>query len=618
MIFSTGEGGGQDDSGSSRLIFISVFILLSFLALIVRLFVLQVESGALYLEKSQRVIRKVVTFSAPRGEMYERFFKNRENSRSIVSNSTNLVLVAIPSDFNKNELIEKTRLLEKALRRPHNSLIEKIPLEKINLNEEIILIDNLTSWEMTILADYHFVFKNFIIKQNTSRWYNFANGAAHVTGYIGLPSPKDVQAGFKSNQWTGKNGLEKYYDNILKGEDGEIVQIKTATGDLEEQKVFKNFIPGNNLVLTLDMELQNLAWASLGEKQGAIVIIKPATGEILAMVSKPDYNPNILISSNTALRNEHLDYIKNQYAEINRSITTKYAPASTFKPLVALAAMEEKQVTENESNFCPGFFTIKSSYQNLPDSTFHCWSSHGHNDLKGALATSCSVYFYKLGQKIGAQPIIRYAKYFMLDQVTGIDLPGEISGFIPTPEWKEKQFRQRWFDGDTVNLSIGQGFIETTLMEMVNFYSAIATGGVVYKPHLVKQVLYAENDEVKENIKRDVLYELPISSTTLQAIQAGLRQVVITGTASGLFNREYLMPIAGKTGTVQTRSERFKNTTQHAWFIGYGPYQGNIDKSIVVGVIVEYGVTGSSGAAPVAFEIFNAWTKRLQTGYKLN
>ena len=618
MFFASSDNSSENESGNTRLLFITGFIILSLAILVIRLFVLQIKSGDKYLEKSQRVIRKVVTFSAPRGEMFERYFKDRENTKSIVSNSTNLVLVAIPADFSKNELNEKTALLEKALNRTPGTLISKIPIEKLHSNEEVILIDKLTPQDMTILADYHFIFMNFIIKQNTTRWYNYGNMVSHVTGYIGLPSPEDIKAGFKSNQWVGKNGLEKQYDDILKGEDGEIVQIKTATGDMEEQRVFKNFVPGNNLVLTIDMELQNLAWASLGDKQGAIVVIKPGSGEILAMVSKPDFDPNILISNNNEQRNQHLEMIKTQLAEINRSITTKYSPASTFKPLVALAAMEEKQITENESYFCPGYLTIKSSYHNLPDSTFHCWTSHGGNNLITAIANSCSVYFYKLGQKVGAQPIIRYAKYFMLDQPTGIDLPGEIAGFIPTPEWKEKQFRQRWFDGDTVNLSIGQGFIETTLMGMINFFSAIATGGVVYKPHLVKEVLYAENDEIKEKIKRSVLYELPISSTTLKTVQTGIRQVVVSGTASGLFNRDYLMPIAGKTGTVQTRSERFKNKTQHAWFIGYGPYQGDIDKSIVVGVFVEHGVTGSAGAAPVAHDIFNAWTKRLQTGNKLD
>jgi len=618
MFFSTGESGGQQEAGNFRVFFLIALVAFSFFALLARLYYLQVASGEKYLVKSQRVIRKVVTFSAPRGEMFERFFKNREESKSIVSNSTHLVLVAIPSDFDNNELIEKTKLLEKALGRPEDSLVAKIPQDKLNSNEEIILIDNLTPRDMTIISDYYLSFMNFIIKQNTIRWYNFANKTSHITGYIGLPSPADIRAGVKSNQWVGKNGLEKQYDDILKGEDGEIVQIKTATGDMEEQKVFKNFTPGNNLVLTIDMDLQNIATAAMEGRQGSVVVIKPSSGEILAMVSKPDYNPNILISNDNELRSKHLAYMNSEYAEINRAITTKYPPASTFKPLVAIAAMEEKQVLRHETYFCPGKFVIKSSYQNLPDSTYHCWAAHGEMDMISALANSCSVYFYKLSQKTGAAPIIRYAKYFMLDKATNIDLPGEITGFIPSPEWKEKQYRQRWFDGDTVNLSIGQGFIETTLMEMANFYSAIATGGIVYQPHLVKEILYAENDEVKEKIDKKVLYELPISGTALKTIQTGLRQVAVSGTASNLMNRPYLMPVAGKTGTVQTRSERFKNKTQHAWFIGYGPFQGDLDKTIVVGVIVEYGVAGAVGAGPIARDIFHAWTLRLQSGNKLD
>lgn len=616
-MVASSQDGSSPESSNKPFLFGIVIVLLSFFALSFRLFQLQVEDGIKYREKSQRVIRKVVAFAAPRGEFFERYFKDRENARTIVSNSTNLVLVAIPTDFEEGELVKKTALLEKAINRPTGSLLARIPKEKMHSNEEIILVDDLTPADMTILADYHLIFMNFIVKQNTQRRYDYGNIASHVTGYIGLPSREDIKEGVKSNQWVGKNGLEKQYDSVLRGEDGEIVQIRTAMGDMDEQKVFKNFVPGNNLVLTLDMDLQSLAWASLGDKKGAIVVIKPSSGEILAMVSKPDYNPNILIS-NSDFRTQHLEYIKTEFAEINRSISTKYSPASTFKPLVALAAMEEKPVLIHETFFCPGSFTIKSSYQNLPDSTFHCWAAHGEMNIVTALANSCSVFFYKLGQKIGPQPIIRYTRYFMLDKLSGVDLPGEIAGFIPTPEWKEKHFKQRWFDGDTVNLSIGQGYIETTLLGMVDFFSAIASGGIVYKPHLVKEVRYAENDELKEKIKPQVLYELPISGPTLNTIRAGLRQVVVSGTASAVFNKPYLMPIAGKTGTAQTMSVRFDIKSQNAWFIGYGPFQGDLDKNIVVGVIVEKGISGASGAAPVAEAIFNAWTKRLQSGERLD
>ncbi len=602
-----------------RLIFLTFFILCGLLILLIKLFMIQVVRGSENYEKSQRVIRRVVTFSAPRGEMFDRHFQSREKSTPVVSNTTHLSLVAIPGHFKTGELEREVELLEKALGKPAGSLTSVFETQNWEKKDEITIIDKVYEWELTLLADFYIPFSRFIIKQNTQRNYLYGNKLSHVTGYIGSPTTQDIQEGVGSKQWVGKNGLEKYYDSMLRGEDGEIVQLKTATGSSNEQEVFKNFIPGNNLVLTIDIEMQETAWKSLGDKRGAVVVLKPATGEVLAMVSKPDYNPNILVSGELETRSEHLKYMQENFAELNRAISAKYPPASTYKPLVALTAMEEKQIPKSETYYCPGKFVMKSSYANLADSTFHCWAAHGKNDMIGALAESCSVYFYELGQKVGVEPMIRYSRYFHFDQTTGVDLPGEISGFLPSPEWKEKQFRQRWFDGDTVNLSIGQGFIETTLMEMVNFYAAIVTGGVVYKPHLIKEIRYAENDEIKEVVEPEILYELPISPGSLEVLRTGLRQVVKNGTAKNVLDRKYLVSIAGKTGTVQTRSfERFAHKTQHAWFVGYAPYRGNIENVIVVGVFVEQGIGGAIGAAPVAHDMYQLWSRRLAQGEMIN
>lgn len=602
-----------------RLIIYLFFIGFTFFALLVKLSLIQIVHGEENLEKSQRVIRRVVSFSAPRGEMFDRHFKSREDSTAIVSNTTHLSLVAIPSHFKEGELLRQVALLEKALGKAEGSLSGPLESQNWEKKEEVTIIEKVYEWQLTLLADFYIPFSRFIIKQNTQRNYVYGNKLSHVTGYIGSPTRSDLLEGVGSKQWVGKNGLEKYYDSSLRGEDGEIVQIKTATGSESEHEIFKKFIPGNNLVLTIDVEMQEAAWRSLGDKRGAVVVLKPATGEVLAMVSKPDYNPNTLVSGGSEERNAHLQYMNENFAELNRAISAKYPPASTYKPLVALTAMEEKQISKNETYYCPGKFVMKSSYAHLADSTFHCWGVHGHDDMIEALAESCSVYFYELGQKVGIEPMIRYSRYFHFDQPTGIDLPGEISGFLPSPEWKEKQFRQRWFDGDTVNLSIGQGFIETTLMEMVNFYAAIVTGGVVYKPHMIKEIRYAENDEVKEQIEPEILYELPISAGSLDVLRTGLRAVVKEGTAANVLNKPYLTQIAGKTGTVQTRSfERFAHKTQHAWFVGYAPYRGDINNVIVVGVFVEQGIGGAIGAAPVAHDMYEVWTRRLKRGEKLN
>ncbi|MDH5719479.1 MAG: penicillin-binding protein 2 [Spirochaetia bacterium] len=600
-----------------RLIAFIVFIIVAFFTLAFRTFQLQVVSGEKYYEQSQRVIRKVVALTAPRGEIYDRNYKGIENRIPIVSNNIKRSLVAIPSHFNSGELITRVGQLERLLKKNEGDLKNKITAQKIRLNEEIILIDDLDETSHTLIADYYITFSKFIIKQSSSRFYNLDQYASHITGYIGPPSRKDMDSGIKSYQLVGKNGIEAQYDAVLRGEDGEIIQIKTARGEIEEQKVFQEAVAGNNLVLTIDAELQKLASESLEGKSGAVIALLPASGEILAMASMPTYNPNIMISADSEERNLHLQEMKKERAEINRAISTKYPPASTFKPLVAFAALEENRLNENRGYFCKGKFTLKSSYEGLPDSTFHCWGYHSHVNLIGALAQSCSTYFYQLGYDIGAEPIIKYSRYFRLNEMTGIDIPGEITGFIPSPLWKEKTFNQRWFDGDTVNLSIGQGFIETTLLGMMNFYSALVTKGVVYKPRLVKEIRFAENDELKQSIDKEILFELPFSNKSLSSIQKGLREAVASGTASRVLNSRGLMPIAGKTGTVQTRSkERFANESQHAWFVGYGPYMGDLQNILLVGVFVERGVAGAVGAAPIAKEIFYEWSRRVYSQEK--
>ncbi|RME90985.1 MAG: penicillin-binding protein 2 [Candidatus Hydrogenedentota bacterium] len=586
---------------------------LTMLLLVARLFTIQVLNGEKYYELSQRVIRKVVTLPAPRGEMFDRYYESRTTATRIVSNQATLNLVVVPSHFKKGELFRLTKLLERKLDLPEGELTAKLTPSKIRKNEEIVLIDGLTERQQTILADYYLTFSRFIIRQSTSRFYNFGEAMAHITGYIGPPSKKDIEAGLKSYQKVGKNGLELYYDRILRGEDGEIVQLKTARGNVEEQKVFKNFIPGNNLILTIDSDLQKLAYEHLKERKGAVIAIAPATGEVYVLASSPSYDPNILVSGDAEQRKEHLLKIASEQAELNRAISAKYPPASTFKPLVALAALEEKRASKNTRYFCSGKFVLKSTYKGLPDAEFYCWRKHGWNNLVTAIQNSCSAYFYQLGYHIGSEPIIKYARYFMLNRLSGIDLPGEIAGFIPSPLWKEKKFNQRWFDGDTVNLSIGQGFIQTTLIGMVDFYAALATGGIVYKPHLVKEIRYADNDKIKEKIEPTPLYELPISNSTLKVIKEGLLLVTQKGTARGSFGYKGMPLVMGKTGTVQTRSDdRFANATQHAWFIGIGPLDKPIKKQLVIGVFVERGIGGAVSAAPIAAKLFVLWEKKLK------
>jgi penicillin-binding protein 2 len=597
----------------SRLIALSVFISLVFVVLLVRLAYLQLAKGEEFFEKSQRVIRKVVSQEAPRGEFFDRNYISRENSQPLVANTTSLTLAAIPTHFKENELEFLTEKLEELLNLSTDELSVKIKTNRQQRNEELILIEELSENQLSIIGDYYLTFSKFIIRQKSKRLYNLGQAAAHITGYIGPPTRNDIKKGIRSYQQVGKNGLEMEYDLDLRGEDGEIVQIKSASGSIEEQKIFKRFIPGNNLVLTIDEEIQLAAYQAFAGKTGGLVAIRPNSGEIIALVSNPAFDPNILVSNDRDLRKVHLGEVNQQKAELNRVISAKYPPASTFKPLVALAALEEKRIRPSQKYNCNGKFVLKSTYKGFPDTVFHDWRRFGYLNLVEAIKNSCSVYFYELGYKIGSEPIIRYSRYFMLNKISRIDLPAEISGFVPSPEWKEQKMNLKWFDGDTVNLSIGQGFIETTLLGMVNFYSALAMNGVVYRPHLVKEIRFAENDQQRQAIEPQILYEIPISRSTLKYIRSGLKAVTESGTARSVFRARKLPPFAGKTGTVQTRSQdRFANKTQHAWFIGYGPTNEPPDKQLVIGVFVELGVAGSVGAAPAARDIYKLWVNKIE------
>ncbi len=589
-----------------RLFFFLFIVTAYFSLLVVRLVDIQIFSGDRFYEKSQRVIRRVLPIKAPRGEVYDRHYKQSNPKENlIISSHTTINLVAVPSHFKKDDLIVKLGRLETLLRLPSDSLKEKVRSASKAREKKVVLIEGLTERQHTIFADYYIEFANFIVEQSVQRKYNLGHIASHITGYIGAPSKKDIRTrGIKQYQRVGKNGVESYYDLDLRGEDGEMVQIKNAPGKIEEQKVLTNFKPGNNLILTIDNKMQSLASKIMGEKIGAIIAIRPSTGEILALVSKPDYDPNILISTNKEKkRSAHIKYMIKNKAELNRAISTKSPPASTFKPLVALAGLEEDRVSPSKVFHCSGKYILKSSYRGLADTTFFCWGTHGRNKLVSAIAHSCSSYFYQLGYHIGSEPILKYARYFKLDKPSGIDLPHEIFGFIPSPLWKEKTYRQRWFDGDTVNLSIGQGFIETTLISLSLVYSGLVMNGVIYRPHILKETRYVENDTIKQTIQPEIINELPLNRKNLQIIKEGLRGVTMYGTARGPFEKMY---VAGKTGTVQVRSDQRIDSNQHAWFIGYGPYNQTPENTIVVGVFIEKG-GGGIVSAIIAQKLFRYW-----------
>jgi penicillin-binding protein 2 len=578
---------------------------LIFFILVVQLINLQLVRGKEYQVKSRMNMENYIPIPAPRGEMYDRNFRKGSRNVVIVSNRPSFNITTIPANFRKNgDLPETLNLLARFTDFSPQGVIEDI--RKGNPWERIIIQEDVDFDSIIKVATHEDKFPNIEWEDATVRVYNFKDMFAHVIGYIGSISKEEYRElkkfGYKHYQKIGKAGLENEYDTILRGVDGFVRRIVDVRNRTEGEEIGLHPVAGSNLILTLDYEIQKVAHEAMGERSGAVIVIKPSTGEIISLLSKPDFDPNLIISKNNSEIVEQLNS-DSQRPFLNRAIQSRYPPASTFKLNTAIAALEEERWRPEYTLFCSGKYILKGYI----DKEFYDYAAHGSLNLEWAIAKSCSVYFYQLGYKIGPTIILKYARYFGLGDKMGIDLPGEISGFVPSKKWKLKTFGQSWYDGDTVNLSIGQGFITVTPIGLACFLCGIVNNGVIYKPHLVKEIRSRDNKLIRK-VKPEKIKEIPLSPLTLETVKNGMRLSVKGGTSGRLC---YLkVPIAGKTGTAQTRSSRMDKYTQHAWFIGYAPHEGPIEDTIAVAVLVEYGVAGAATAVPVAERIFSQLLKR--------
>ncbi len=484
-----------------------------------------------------------------------------------------------------------------------NDIKNRSPWERVTIKEDVDF-DTIVS-----IASHNDRFPFIDWEDASVRVYNHSNMFAHVVGYIGQISREEFanlrDRGYRQYQRVGKSGIESQYDQTLRGQDGYVRRIVDARNRTEGEEVGEDPVAGNNLVLTIDYGIQQAAYEAMENYMGTAIVMKAATGEVLAMVSRPDFDPNQIISRNNF---EIIQMLANDPKKpfLNRAIQSRFPPASTFKIITAIAALEEERWNPATSIHCSGSFTLRG----FVDTVFYDYRAHGSLNLYWGIARSCSVYFYQLGLRIGPTVIFNYATHFGLDQRTGIDIPGEITGFIPSKRWKLRVFGQNWYDGDTVNLSIGQGFISVTPIEMVNVVAGIVNNGVIYRPVLVREVRSPDNRNVVQRFTPAIQREIPISPSTLSIIREGMRLAVTSGTCSQLGRLP--VPIAGKSGTAQTRSNRHEEQSQHGWFIGYAPYDGPPENAVIVVVFVEFGRGGAAGAVPVANRIF---AKMVQLGY---
>ncbi|MEQ8170288.1 MAG: penicillin-binding protein 2 [Candidatus Eremiobacterota bacterium] len=591
-----------------------IIILLIFTGLSVRLFQLQIIKGNELLKKAEKnIVRRTYT-KAQRGLIYDR------NGQIMSNNKPSFLLTINPTELVNEEKTFST--LEKILAISKKDIKEKIEFSPYPLFTPVEIKHDLTLQTVAELSEILSSLPGVYIETEPIRNYPGSNLASHVIGYVGLPTDEELEDVKEQNYqpWEiiGKDGIELYYNSTLRGKQG-IKEIEVnAEGNIV--KVLGETIPisGNNIYLTIDkdlqraaeeeleMMLQRLSFAKGKTKAGTVTVISVKTGDILAMTSKPDYNPN-LFSTGISEKN-YKQLIENPWKPLfNRTISGLYPPASTFKIITSAAALQEKIVGEWTPFYCAGYIKVE-------DKIFNCdlRTGHGKIDFTNAIAESCDVVFYELGMKLGLKKIEEYAKEFNLGIATGVELPGENPGLLPTEKWKEKTIGEKWYIGDTVNMSIGQGYLLVTPLQMAVVTAILAGNGDYNPPHLVKKIASEQGDIIYE-YKAKNHRKMNVSEYNLNVIKNGMRMAVTSGTSTA--GNIKGIEISGKTGTAENFPTPENPTGEnHVWFVAFAPSD---DPEIAISVFLEQagGYAGKS-AVPLGTEVikdyFDIKKKRME------
>ncbi|MFN7064826.1 MAG: penicillin-binding protein 2 [Aquificaceae bacterium] len=570
-----------------RFIFLVIVGLLSYLIVLARLFYLQVIKGKNYAELSKKnYVRRRVLYPQ-RGEILDR--RGERLAYDVPKYMLLLDHQRLRDEGNLKEVLENLRSLF-GLQLDYDSLRKRRAIEPV------LLMELKTQEEIDKFHNYSHKLPGVFINILPTRNYTYGEVCAHVAGYVGYPMEKHFKT-YKDKVGTqslvGMYGLEKAFDSELLGNVGAEEVMVNAMGRVIGSMGNKEPEKGNSIVVSIDSRIQKIAYEVFkesGHKAGAVLILDTRTGEVLALLSYPSFEPN------------RISELWSQYTEdklrplFNRAIHGRYPPASVIKPAFGLALLQ-KGVSHKEGIICRGSFELGGR-------NFFCWNRSGHGwvNLHKAIRDSCDSYFYHYGyHKLGPREMERVLREFSYGEDIPFDLP-LIKGFIPTPEWKRSNKREPWYGGDTVNLSIGQGFMRSTLFEQTLMMMAIANDGVVYKPILVR-----EKRDAKGNIiwraKRSVYKLVRARPEHFALVRESLREVVRSGTGMAAYSS--IVDIAGKTGTAQVSAHSARKNLpyhlrDHAWFIGFSPYR---DPLFVIGVIVEHGGSGGSAAAPIARQI---------------
>jgi len=587
-----------------RIISTILIAMAAFVILFARLFYLQVVEGEKLRNLSVNNRIRLQNIDPSRGLIFDR------NGTRIVDNRPAFDIYITLKDA--KPVVTTLEKLSFYANFPIDELRERIKRGKGRGAYKPILIRQDIGRDTLAAIEVHkFDLPGITVNVKPRRHYLDRYGAAHLIGYLSEINSSELKSGqypgSRSGDFIGKFGVEKAHERYLRGEHGGRQVEVDARGRVLRSLKTVAAPPGHNLFLTLDQKVQEKAEMMLEGKAGAVVAMVPGTGQILALASSPAFNQNAFVDGMSSAQWRKLNSNPG-HPMVNKAIQGTYPPASTYKIVTAIAGLEEGVVDDKTISHCPG-------YLKFGDRVFRCWKKGGHGKLNivQAIEQSCDVFFYQVGLKLGIDRLAWYAKACGLGSRTGIKLDREKAGLIPTAAWKKRRFGIPWQQGETLSIAIGQGYNLVTPLQMAMLTSAVANGGIRYRPTILARIETAAGEVVYENAP-EIAGRLPASSATLDLVREGLFNVVQGAAGTARRIRMKAINISGKTGTAQVVAMKSDGEEEdaevpdhhkdHAWFVAYAPSE---NPQIAVAVIVEHGEHGSSTAAPIAKQVIAAF-----------
>jgi len=558
-------------------------VTLLFFGVFLKLFYLQILNYPYYRGLSDANSLRLITARAPRGIITDR------NGEILATNVPSYSLFVIPADLKAYgpTMVRLSQILDEPLSSLEMTVESRRKRRKF---EPIRLQTHLDENLIAQIEENRVRLPGVYIQMEPERYYPHGELASHILGYIGEISEEDLtrlrESGYYVGAVVGKKGIERTYDRVLRGEDGGVQIEVDASGVQRRTLAYKKPIQGQTLQLSIDWKVQALAEQLMGDQIGSIVITNPKTGEILALVSHPNFDPNEFVSGISYKDWNKLLKDKNHPLE-NRAIQGQYPPGSIFKLITGLAALEEGVIDFKKVFLCKGIFW----YKTWP---YRCWRTSGHGwvNLERAIIESCDIFFYQLSLLVKVDKISDMAKEMGLGSKTKVDLDSEAVGLVPSPAWKEATQHQPWFPGNTIQMSFGQGYLLTTPLQMLDVTSGLAMDGKIYKPHLLYKIVDQNTGRMVFEKEPEILKEGKIDQKYLDFIKATMEKVISSAAGTGKKARINGVRVAGKTGT----SENPHGDT-HAWFTAFAPAE---DPKVAIIVMVENGGEGGVVSAPIA------------------